>query len=89
MSEKKVSGAGKWYWIEKKLLRWIVKNRDSWDIICGVRSGSLCELDEIIEQLDQEGFMELEYAMMCRRDVIFSGQEGAEPVNAKSTEEEM
>ncbi|MDO5411082.1 MAG: hypothetical protein Q4F21_11645 [Lachnospiraceae bacterium] len=61
---------GKWERIEKKLLKWIVKNRNSWDIICGIRTCSLQELDEIIEQLDREGFLELEYAMMCRRDVL-------------------
>lgn len=65
---------GKWDWIEKKLLRWIVKNRNSWDIICGITSGSVDELDIIIEQLDQEGFLELEYAMMCRKDVILDKQ---------------
>lgn len=60
----------KWYEIEKKLLRWIIKNRRAWDIICGIETGSVEELDQIIEELDQGGFIELEYAMMCRKDSL-------------------
>lgn len=60
----------KWYEIKKKMMKWIIKNRRSWDIICGIETGSVEEIGQIIEELEQEGFIELEYAMMCRREVL-------------------
>lgn len=46
------------------------KKRRSWDIICEMETGSVEELDQMIEELGQGGFIELEYAMMCRKDSL-------------------
>ena len=60
----------KWYEAENFLLRWIVHNRRAWDIICGFETGAQEEMDQIIDQLEKEGFVELEYLMMCKREAL-------------------
>lgn len=46
------------------------KKRRLWDIICEMETGSVEELDQMIEELGQGGFIELEYAMMYRKDSL-------------------